>query len=227
MRVPNGPERSRRLETLHQEVLRGNPIALEELAATIRAELIPRLRRRFSRVPDDCLTDAVHDAILAYAASPRDFDLSRDVPLDIFFYRAACWRAIDSLRAEMSRKRRERLFASARPLSSEGPNFTRDFLTERVARLVERLGFTNTDRKAFRLWMAGAPAVSLVRALGVSLATTEEQRREVKRFKDRIRKRLMLNLDEGKPSGVRARARESSPLERPSWSHSMTPTPYM
>jgi hypothetical protein len=62
-------------------------------------------------------------------------------------------------------------------------------LWRQIIRLVE-----DSDREALTLWRAGEPPVAIAKALGLSHLPALEQRRAVKRFNQRIVKRLRTHL---------------------------------
>ena len=179
------------LADLHSRVLLGDPAALEEIAARLLHLVVPPLQRRFPHVAADIVNDAVEDAILEYASRPRVFDPARSVPVSKFVY-IASWRNL----ADLIKKDRRREMRKARfvdhlvgvrtvdaNVSSENEVADGVVLLEAAA--------NNAERSALSVWLAGDRSTcSIAEALGMGHLTTQDQRREVKRFKDRILKRI-------------------------------------
>jgi hypothetical protein len=145
------------------------------------------------------LNDAAEDAILDYGRSPARFDPLRGVPLDGFLYMAAWRNAVDLLNAERRRQAREKTYAETAPTAHTAPAFQHGagsatgerFLRTAVTALLET-PVTDGERAALRLFLVqgerGTPP--LAEALGLNALPASEQRCEVKRFKDRVLKRL-------------------------------------
>jgi hypothetical protein len=180
------------MEDLAARIGRGDAAALGELAQHLLPVLMRRLRRAYGRVPSDLLSDACEDAILEYGASPRRFDPARGVPLDRFLQMAAARNLADLLKADARRRRRETTYVERQQsaprvrtlLGVEGETDAR----RRILSVVHG----GLERTALAQWLAGEQrAASLAAALGISHLSPVEQRREVKRFKDRVRKRVL------------------------------------
>ena len=176
---------------LHARLLSGDRTALDLLARELLGTLSQRLQRAFPRAPHDTVIDSVEDAILEYAAAPGRFDHLRGTPLAQFVYVAAWRNLANHLHAETRRRAREAAYASSHmpPRASEPE--PAPFLAERVRSYALSTAANEFEARAIEEWLAGRRTTSnLARALQLGNLPAAKQRREVKRFKDRILKRL-------------------------------------
>lgn len=192
------------LTDLHDGVVHKDRAAWEALAKRALPLLHRLLRSAFRRADDDVLWDAAEDAFMDYARSSerQNFDPSSVESLDRFLYRAAWRNVANSLRNDLRRRRRE-----ARYAEEAARQKTPGTLTERSVRIgaemIRRIlegALDNTERGALGLWLHGERrTASLARALGVDALPVRQQRREVKRFKDRNRCRIcrLLRVTQG------------------------------
>jgi hypothetical protein len=165
------------------------------------------LCRSFEGLDQGLVSDGVTDAILEYVANPRSFDDTRGVPLDRFLRKNA-WRNIaNTVRGEVRRRRREQTAAAIAPLVELHPavgNDLQDELARRTAQHQRELAALPGDieKEMQRLRHGGERRTAeFAKVLGIAHLPTSEQRREVKRAKDRIDKILSRKLkksDEGK-----------------------------
>jgi RNA polymerase sigma-70 factor, ECF subfamily len=189
--MPNADEA--RFRALHLRVLQGDRLALDLLVEEILHSLLRDLRRAFHRVPFDLIVDAAEDALLDYAAHPDRFDVARQVPLAWFLRYAAIRNLRNLMRAEERRHAREAKYARdltiIRPtrFSSTAHGPIDHLMRARVLAVAHDDG----ERRALLRWLDGVRATSaFADALGITHLSPDEQRREVKRFKDRLLKRL-------------------------------------
>ena len=124
---------------------------------------------------------------MAYLARPGMFDASRGMALSSFLYQAS-WRNIaDLVDAE---ERRHRVEGSA----SRGAVLAVVTQRERIIDMKQRLSSVAGDareRQALFLWLTGTAGTDAIAVtLGLGTLPEPEKRREVKRFKDRMLKRL-------------------------------------
>lgn len=143
----------------------------------------------------DVISDACSDAILDYIARPHRFDITRGIPLDRFLQYAAARNMFNYLKAETRRRTRETRYAQECSLDSlshtVGPG-------EREQTRREILALVNnaSERAALQDWLDGErDSARLAITLGLSHLTPMQQQREVKRFKDRVLKRLSRHYD--------------------------------
>ena len=179
------------LATLCQRIKQGDRAALNELAEYLLPILTRRLRRAYPRVPLDLLVEACEDAVLDYGSRPDRFDTSRGVPLASFLQLVAWRNLANRLEADTRRRRREATYASMQRAPTEAtPSDQEHTAGPTRARMVE-LGHKGVERNALQIWLAGERRTAvLATALGIANLPSPEQRREVKRFKDRLRKRF-------------------------------------
>jgi hypothetical protein len=176
---------------LHDRVIAGDPAALETIAGRALPYLRRRLRRAFPRLGEDVVHDAVVDALMDYFLRPQPFDSASCEPVDHYLYRAAWRNADNALTAQRRRRDREERYAKAnRPIASQPAAEVTAIGTEITARVLEG-AIDDAERTAIECWFDGERrTASLARALGVSDRPMTERKREVKRFKDRLRKRF-------------------------------------
>jgi CheY-like chemotaxis protein len=174
---------------LHTQFLAGRPSALDCLASAFLMILPPRLARAFPRVPRDFTIDAATDACLEYAANPTRFDPSRSASIVDFVYLIARRNLADRLRAEIALKNREVRYARKQPVTfiPELPMRRSDI---GVWAAVAAVTINSSERLAVELWLADAGSEAVAQALGMGHWDQEDRRRGVKRFKDRLLKRL-------------------------------------
>ena len=197
-----------RIDALHESLLAGSPRGLEEAFNLFHQSITSRLSRRprYRRADPQAVEDAVMEAILNYVAHPRSFDPSRGKSLGGYLEFAAERDLLNTLRTEQRRRRRQTKAAgdAARAahnfveLSSPAGNLLEKERAVRSARERERamaLLADPADRKVFELRQAGERKTTLFAdALGLAHLPAAEQRRAVKRAKDRIDKILVRGL---------------------------------
>jgi DNA-directed RNA polymerase specialized sigma24 family protein len=185
---------------LHVRVVDGDRVALNQLAGELWLPLCRRLRQSFPRAGADVVADASNDAIPTYAARPNGFDSSRGVPLDHFLYGIAARILRDRLRTDKRRDGREGDYA-AHILQAYGHQVD-DPATSRAAvqevRRALALVCSPTELAAALAWLDEDDTGIVAVRLGVSHLRPEEQRREVRRFTDRVIKRLRRHFGGGK-----------------------------
>jgi hypothetical protein len=178
------------LQELCDRILGGDLPALDELARHLLPILTRRLRRKNRFAPQDLVWNACADAILEYAANPRRFDPTRRVPIDRFLQVIAIRNLTDVLKADMRRQTREAAYAELQNWCV-WPSET--LIADRAFDAVRRIQSVvdeGNERIALTEWLKGERrTIRLASLLGLSQLSTLDQRREVKRFKDRMRKR--------------------------------------
>jgi CheY-like chemotaxis protein len=174
---------------LHSRLLAGQPGALECLDSVFLQALPKRLGSAFPRAPWDFTVDAVMDACLEYGANPAKFDPSRHSSIVEFVYLIARRNLADRLRAESTRKNRELRYAREQTVVLP-PDPDRGRSDIDVWAAVSTVTIDSRERRAVELWLDGAGNDGIADALGVGHLCAGERQREVKRFKDRLVKRL-------------------------------------
>lgn len=211
VRFGAGPMRTRTvakeadgLHRLHAQARLGEDHAREQLLAQALPDLEGRLQQRFRGVPRDLVVNAVEDALLDYVSDPSRFDMRRDVPLSAFLLQAAKRNLINSLESERRRHERERRYAddavamTARHEPRDVPELWKPTLSP------DDVTSDAAERQAFELWRGGERRTEVfARVLGLSDRSPLERRQGVKRFKDRLLKRIRRLFDS--TSGTRSR----------------------
>lgn len=189
---------------LHERLLQGDPIAPAEIAEALLEPLVYRLRARTRHLVDDPLVyDAVTDALLTYLQQPGKFDPNKSSLLS-YLTMAAHGDLRNNLARERRRKQREvalddvehRLFTGNEwgEEVEDGVLDRLDFPSDSKGEIV-KLALAEfpdeQDRRLLSLMMNGErKTAAYVNVLGIERADPDEQRRTVKRHKDRLTKRL-------------------------------------
>jgi DNA-directed RNA polymerase specialized sigma24 family protein len=194
-RFTGGPARDA-IRELHDRVKEGSLDALNELIAHFLRVVPSWLRRAFPRASDELRVDAAEDALVEYAARPTRFDPARGIPLEAYLLRAASRNLINRLDAERRRKAREDQYAQQTAINEairERPEPHSSYLGR--IEFVLSGAESDAEKCAMKLWLKGERQTrAFAEALGLGDLPAEEQRIEVKRFKDRIVKRLGRRL---------------------------------
>lgn len=158
--------------------------------------LLPRLRRRlrgtFAYAASEQVDDAVTDAIIEHIRAIRSDQLPTQMgPLvESHLYRASWRNLANTLESERRRRLRDDRYGRMREWSNSDSRSSDTFnATEDTWSRVRLLAADDTDLRALRLWFDGASAGAIADALGCSEQSPQQQSAEVKRFKDRIKKR--------------------------------------
>ncbi len=193
-----GPVDTPHVLALHRRLLDGDRVASEELAELLLERLVCEVGRRFPRVDTHLVSDGVTDALLDYCARPSSFDTSRGIPLDRFLVQTARRNVLNLLRGGQRLKAREEKWGESsdekvvelcpppgNPMQDEA-----QLHEQRLAELTQALE-DPVDKRVFELRMKGERRTTeFAKVLGLTHLTVAEQRREVKRAKDRIEKAL-------------------------------------
>lgn len=166
---------------------------METLATAVLA-VIPRwLRRRCPRTPAEFVVDAVTDAFVRdYLARPGRFDPGAGA-LFSWLELAARRNLQNRLEAEARLRAREQQFVAERPSVVASPG-NDDRSRDTIRHVLNRICQPH-ELQAALLCMAGERRAAVIAAaLGLSSALSDQNRRDVKRFKDRLQKRLSALL---------------------------------
>jgi hypothetical protein len=181
------------LSDLHDAVVTGDALALNELCERLLDVLQRRLQRTFPRAPTDLRLTAAEDAILEYARRPWRFDRARGVPLEGFLHCAASRNVLNLLQSERRRRAREQRYAIelSRTSSSTGEDPDDNDVAYRRRQLLAIVG--QQDRQMLTVWLGSVETSTdgLMAALRLSHLPQAERQRALKRFKDRIIKRRL------------------------------------
>jgi RNA polymerase sigma-70 factor, ECF subfamily len=197
-----GQSRQEHAYQLHQRLIQGDPLAPAELVETFIEELARRVRARAGPLNDDTLVrDAATDAMLAYLQQPQKVDLTKSGLLT-YLTMSAYRDLLNMLARESRRKKREVPLEDVEHTLSVGNNTMEDdvlekygvFTFEGKASLLQWVAeeFPDpVDRQLLDLMLSGERKTAAYSAmLGIQDSKPEEQRRIVKRHKDRLIKRL-------------------------------------
>jgi RNA polymerase sigma-70 factor (ECF subfamily) len=185
---------------IHERLLDGDPTASEALARECLMPLVRILRRRHLAVPRDILIDAASDALLSLIQQPARFD-SRRSGLLTFLTTVAERRMIDHLRSATRSASREvyawgphTVCADAR--AAYPTNSASDTLPEELSSLIHEALPDPADRELLCLICEGRQNVEDFAALlGIGHLPLDEQRRAIKRSRDRVLNRLRRRRD--------------------------------
>ena len=177
-------------------MLSNDPTAPAELSEVTLRPLVTRLRKTYPRLPDPALIDsAVVDALISYIKNPGQYDPGKK---DLLSYLVMSSKGdLKNLLAKQKRRKKREILIEN--VDNCGSN--RELINDRgivgEIELKEMKGeitdiFDNTlDRSLVELILSGERNVAeFSRLLGIDNLPIEEQRRIVKRHKDRIKKRL-------------------------------------
>lgn len=191
---------------IHERLVARDVVAPAELAETLLVPLVSALRRKYANRRDaDLVMDAVADALLDYSKKPQQFD-PRKSRLFGFLRMVAERDLLNALAKRQRRTRKEKpleIVELCRPARKEEGEAVRDLEGEDETSSVEsrlcQLFADPTDLGIARLIVFGERSTTAyARLLRLEALPVEEQRKEVKRHKDRIKKQLQR-------SGVQSR----------------------
>ena len=201
-------QRLARIRSLHDRLLAGDREGVEEAVRLFRRPFLARLtgRPRFRQTDPQMVEDAVLDALLEYAEKPAQFDPSSGRVLEAHLTLAAERNLLNLLRSEGRRHRREREAAAreapgnraAVELQSPAGNLLQEeTATELQRNRDEALALLTDprDRRVYELRLEGEfRTTAFAAVLGIRHLPKDDQRREVKRVKDRIEKVLRRGI---------------------------------
>ena len=182
---------------LHARLLLGDPVATEEIFNVAASELERHLRLRFpslaAGVDPDIYLSAVYEALTDYFKNPHKYDPDQRGLMG--YLRMAAGRDMQNLLRKESRHAAGRIpLESVEFRQSDGND-----ISERVAedidggRMIEDLkqGMTSEERVVFDLMLDGERSTEVAAAaMNIGHLPPGEQASEVKRVKDRIKKRI-------------------------------------
>ena len=187
---------------LYARLIEGDPTAPSDLAVTYLDRLTEWLIRHNPGVdPHDCAT-AAEDAILALIKNPRSYKSERQT-LEVYLRISALGDLRNRLRSEQ-RHRERRVPLDVVELSPDARKYLWDVVGD-PALIVEKLedvdlatiranlqvALTEEENRVLELMTQGERRTEAYAAvLGITHRPVSEQRRVVKRVKDRIKKRL-------------------------------------
>ena len=182
---------------IHERLLRRDPTASAECAEGVIGALTKQLERRFPRLREsDLLADAVTDAVFSYLKRPEQYDPARRGLLG--FLTMAAEGDLKNALAKRQRRREMEVPLDDVDLETVGGNrvvgpaeAAGEVDLDKIRSGVSALFDDPRDRQLAELVLEGERSIEVcARTLGLEGLPIVEQRREVKRHKDRIKKRL-------------------------------------
>lgn len=187
------------LFTLHQRLIAGDRTASEELAPRLLEPLRQRTQRSYPHVNEHVVADGVIDAVLDYCAHPERAKIASGQDIQGLLATAAWRNVANAVRGEKRRRWREDEFvrrsagADVEDESALGKLVGQEERADQARRIQQLMDLctSDTDREVLRLRLAGERGTdAFARILGIEHLPPGEQRRGVKRAKDRIDKMI-------------------------------------
>lgn len=180
-------------QEIHERLLRGDPTAPAQLVDDVLGWVVQALERRFPGLVDPTMVgDAATDAIIGYVKHPDRFDPTRR-GLRGYLLMSAEGDLRNALAKAGRRPATEdvELLAAAGKIRIEAPDVVAEIDAERRREDLNRLFEEPRDRAMVALILDGERSTeAFASILGVQDLPIEAQRTEVKRHKDRLKKRL-------------------------------------
>jgi hypothetical protein len=193
---------------LHRRLLEEDPVAPSDLADAYLEPLSVWMVRQNPRIDEDLCVTAAEDAILNLGKNPRSYDSSRGT-LDAYL-RMAAKGDLKNLLARERKHRERRVPYDSVELSPHLRKYVQDEDSDpqqvavrhetvnelhgrlRVVRRRIDASLSPAEARVMDLMQAGErKTTSYAEALGITHLAPADQRREVKRVKDRLSKRLV------------------------------------
>jgi RNA polymerase sigma-70 factor (ECF subfamily) len=184
-------------QKMHARLLADDVTAPAELAETMLDPLIAKLAKKYPGLhASELLVDAVTDALMNYIKNPAQFDPSKlSLP---GFLKMAADRDLRNALAKLGRLRGREIFLEDVELVQEAGNNEVEadhresrVLGQKIKNGLSKIFTDPKDLKLMELIFSGERETAVfAEILGIGNLPTETQRREVKRHKDRIKKRL-------------------------------------
>jgi RNA polymerase sigma-70 factor (ECF subfamily) len=185
---------------LHQRLLERDPVAPADFAVAFLNPLITWLQTTNAGVDPMACEEAAGEAIVGFLIHPTKYDPQR-LGVEAFLRMAAQRDLQNLLRKERRHQRKRRGWKVVEQASEDGKYLQRDddpSLTLQIDEVRQRQELpdavwqqlTDVERRCWEQMQQGERRHSVFAALlGVTHLPVEEQKREVKRVKDRLKKR--------------------------------------
>lgn len=182
---------------IHERLLAEDVTAPAELAEALLEPLLQWLSKKYPKLSDpDLLYDAVTDALISYIKHPAQFDPTRRSLMG-FLVMAAEGDLRNALAKEKRRRQREtslevvELGVAGGNIGVEVGNSETESEREKLRQALPRIFEDPKDLAIVELIISGErTTAAFVEVLQLRHLPVEQQRREVKRHKDRLKKRL-------------------------------------
>jgi len=177
--------------SLHERALQRDPVVSVDVFQAFMGPLQGILNRKRGCTREDARDSAI-DAVISYLDHPERYDPQR-APLSTYLTQAAKNQLMDRQRSAGARTRREQEFATDFELQARSPKEAMEISMEARHALeqLEQLHFSEEERVFLGLILQGERSTRrLAEALGLGSLSELDLRREVKRRRDRLMKRL-------------------------------------
>ncbi|MBJ6765259.1 sigma-70 family RNA polymerase sigma factor [Myxococcaceae bacterium JPH2] len=178
---------------LHERMLQRDPVATTEVLRAFVDPIRKALEHHLSCSADDAY-DATIDALMPYLATPERFDASRGTSLGAYLTQAAKKKVLDQWRKNTARGQRELKFAGVVELQARAPNEVMEHYVE-ASQAVKKLAPPRMPERDWALLRDVLLGESSTQEMAVVLRLHPgpelERRREVKRHRDRVMKRVV------------------------------------
>lgn len=197
MESPHQSDLNAELLSLHQRLLDDDPVATVDFFEMVVPRLERYLRYQFpsigASVDPDVYILATHDALTDYFKSPQKYDPDRSGLMT--YLRLAARRDLQNLLGKESRHAKGRISLDSVEFDRSDGNDVAETVAGSIdaERLREELteGMTPGERDVFFLMVEGERSTeAAAAALNIEHLAVRDQVREVKRVKDRIKKRI-------------------------------------
>lgn len=198
----------RDLGAIHEALLAGDRTASRDLVNTCTSQLYAILKHRYSVFSQETVQDAVNDALIALIVHPERYSPSRGSLINYLVHIGAN-KLKDQLRSYRRRANElavggtvELAEAEANAHGGDGTGewdapAGADLLSPDVEALLVEILPEPQDRRIWELICDGRTAVAdFAEVIGIDDLPPEEQRREVKRHRDRVQKRVFRRREE-------------------------------
>jgi RNA polymerase sigma-70 factor (ECF subfamily) len=182
---------------IHKRLLTEDVTAPVELVDVLLGPLLDRLTRKYSKLHDPyLLPDAVTDALMSYIKCPAQFDPGKRSLIG-FLFMAAEGDLRNALAKDKRRRHKEipledvELEVAAGNSEIEEGNSDTESEREKLRQALPRIFGDPKDLAMVELMLSGERTTeAFVNVLELRHLPMDQQRREVKRHKDRLKKRL-------------------------------------
>lgn len=197
MESPHQSDLNTELLSLHQRLLDDDPVATVDFFEMTVLALERYLRYQFPSigpgVDPDIYILATHDALTDYFKNPRKYDPARSGLMT--YLRLAAKRDLQNLLRKESRHAIGRTSLDSVEFDTSDGNDVAEMVADGIdaLRLSDEMtqGMTTTERDVFFLMVEGERSTqAAAAALNIEHLPVRDQVREVKRVKDRIKKRI-------------------------------------
>lgn len=193
---------------IYQALLRGEPTASRNLVNAFSGQLYAILKHRYSVLSPEAVQDAVHDALLALITRPERFNPARGSLIN-YLVHIGTNKLNDQLRTFRRRARELAVGGSVELAEVEANAYGgagteewaapagADLRSPEVEALLLEILPDPRDRCIWEFICEGRTAVSdFAQMLEIAHLPPEDQRRQVKRHRDRVQKRVLRRQEE-------------------------------